>query len=120
MAITWVPGSVGFSAVGTSTTGNEAGPPAAGDGLPTEGLAGMEVTVEAGGAMAATALQIWIWNPISAAWMRANDSDQTIQAQAKQAFRAFPIPDAIPGGRICALPLAAGISCTVYMFGAHR
>lgn len=100
------------------TTGTEAAPSVATQGLPLNGLAGFTVHAEAAAAMTAGGvLQAYLWNPVTARWNRAPDLDLTVSAVQWQSFAGFQV--AAGTGRIAYVPSGIGQAVNIYVIGGR-
>ena len=120
MAITWAAASsttLTKRATAVCTTGTEAAPSAATDGLSLKRCVGLSIHLEAAGAMTAGTLDCYLYNPISGNWNKADPNSmlsQTVSAGATRASFAGLSIDA-SDTRIAFVPNGLGQGSTVYL-----
>lgn len=111
----------------TCSTGTESAPSGTSAGMKLDQsiggkLQGYSVTVEANDGVtnltAASTLKAYWYNPVSAAWDRANDLDLTITGSAvAQTFAAQFVAN--PVGRVAYIPNGVGTAVNVYIFASR-
>ena len=125
MSTTW--SRVGSHAVkATCTTGTEAAPSAATDGISLEdngGLASIGVHAEAATAMTEGGfLRAYVYNPVgnvgAGQWNRAPDLDLRVRALGAQGFPGYSVPNRV--GRLAYVPDGVGVAVVVYLNGTRR
>jgi hypothetical protein len=117
-ATTWASSGVGVTA--TCTTGTEAAPTLATQGMSLEGLDSFVVVVKStASAFSAGTLDAYIYDLVSASWSRAPDLDLTVKAGlTQQAFYGFRVT--APRGRIAFIPNGLGQANVVYLNGSRK
>lgn len=106
-----------------ASTGTETGDPPtlATDGLALSDLRGFTVHVEAAAAMTAGGLLLaYLWNPVTARWIRVADGslDLTVAAIQYQSFGGFRIDGDGPV-RIAYVPSGIGQASTIWIVGSR-
>lgn len=117
MSTVWSGGRGNAKAV--CSTGSEAAPVAATDGLSLEGLGGFAVHVEAESAIGGGTLQAYLFNQESGNWNRASaDLDLVVTTGLlRQGFAGFRVPS--PAGRIAYVPSGLNVAVAVYLNGTR-
>jgi hypothetical protein len=96
------------------TTGTEAAPTLATEGMSLDQVGGFVVHAQAAGAMTAGGkLKAYLWNVKAARWNPAPDLDLTVAALQFQGFVGFAVPSA--QGRAAYLPSGVGVAVDVYI-----